>query len=81
MYLLFDIFLFVLQEITASHPGPIDNKCLIGPFGDELSRSIIENVDFVLLPDSAFNLLNKDYGGGKYIRYNYTLILSLFIQD
>ena len=48
----------------ASHPGPINNKCLIGPFGDELSRQIVENVDFVLLPDTAFNLLNKDYGGG-----------------
>ena len=62
----------------ASHPGPIDNKSLIGPFGDELSRHIIENLDFVLLPDSAFNLLNKDYGGGTYVCTDYVNMVTSY---
>lgn len=49
------------------HPGPIDNRVLIGLYGDELSRLIVENVHFVLLPDNVFQMLLREFKGGEYV--------------
>ena len=49
------------------HPGPIDNSVLnVGAYGDELRRGMMENKDYVLLPDDVFKMLAKEYTGGPH---------------
>jgi hypothetical protein len=47
--------------IESLHPGPLDNKCLLGNFGDELSRHVIEGNDFILLPENVSNVLEVSF--------------------
>ena len=59
------------------HPGLIDNKPLIGLYGDELSRTLVENVHFILLPDVVFQALFKEFKGGELKKMNSIHLNSL----
>lgn len=70
------------ESIQALHPGPIDNTSLLG-FGDEIKRSMRENVDFVLLPNAlANNLFTKYTGNPKFPReaVNFGTLYSPLVQ-
>ena len=43
------------------YPGELDNNCLRGDFGDELSRNIQDGVDFVLIGLDIVDKLYKEY--------------------
>lgn len=47
--------------IASLHPGPIDNKCLLGNFGDELSRHVTEGKDFIIVPENVANCLEVSF--------------------
>ncbi|XP_035221338.1 ubiquitin carboxyl-terminal hydrolase 15-like, partial [Stegodyphus dumicola] len=47
----------------ATHPGPIDNSPLLRDDGSgEIKDHLIDELDYVLLPEEAWNLLVKWYG-------------------
>ena len=53
-----------LDLLQSLHPGAIDNAPLLGTVGDELRPGLAENVDYVLLPHSAYLSLVKEFAGG-----------------
>jgi DUSP domain len=50
--------------LKSLHPGVIDNAPLLGTVGDELRPGLAENVDYVLLPRSAYLSLVREFDGG-----------------
>ena len=53
------------DALRSLHPGPIDNNILNkGAYGDELRRGMVENKDYILLPEETFKMLVKEYTGG-----------------
>jgi hypothetical protein len=48
--------------LLALHPGPIDTNPLHGSYGDEVKRGLLENRNYVLLPDDTFKHLAATYG-------------------
>ena len=54
----------------ALKPGAIDNRSLKGDFGDELSRDISCDVDFVLLPQDTVSKMFKHYGSYDQLAYD-----------
>lgn len=43
------------------NPGPIDNSDILGPSG-LLKKDLVQNVDYKLMPDTAWKLLYKKFG-------------------
>jgi ubiquitin carboxyl-terminal hydrolase 4/11/15 len=44
------------------NPGSIDNSALLKPDSDDLRDHMIDELDFVLVPDEAWNLLVQEFG-------------------
>eukprot|EP01038_Epipyxis_sp_PR26KG_P005667 gene5667-7824_t len=75
------------ENCTDYHPGPIDNSMLVGNYPEELKKGIVEDVDYVLIPEHAADILYKAYTGGpKFARevinigppYSVVLQVNLF---
>ncbi|KAG8325932.1 ubiquitin carboxyl-terminal hydrolase [Homalodisca vitripennis] len=57
----------VERNNTAMPPGPIDNTLLLAEkTGTELAEGLVENLDYVAVPESAWELLRDWYGLAEY---------------
>lgn len=57
--------------VEALHPGPIDNSLLRHTVGDELSRTVVQNKDYVLLPEKVALMLFDAYGPPERERFTF----------
>ena len=52
------------NESEDMNPGPIDNSDILGPNG-LLKKDLVQNVDYKLMPDTAWKLLCKKFGSAS----------------